>query len=343
MKNILPFFALAYLTMSAGLFAGTLAQDLKSIGVNPVIEKKFSPRLNHLSEAEDKYFLQVKLGRLSLEQFKALMKRYGNYSKVSYHPERFYELVDFLPPVMQGLVNKTFHGSYIPVSSRNQEISFIFKNGVSIVSNCFNTTFEIIRTLQNKKLEFRHRFFIPDRWSSTDVIQDNKFGQYVAPTQVRPFDVLYYIAKPDAGIVTLQHTAIYLSDDLVFEKTDSSENDPYRISFTQDVKAKYNRLLPDMFKSHKLLNRRFVGVNRALFPDLRASLESAPFSSPEMINKIPAPLKRMNLSMGCETGLGGGCDINFYDVQEIQFVINPKNGRGEAYGAPKVLKRLIAL
>lgn len=46
-----------------------------------------------------------------------------------------------------------------------------------------------------------------------------------------------------------------------------------------------------------------------------------------MIQKIPAALKKMDLSVACETGLGGGCGVNFYDVQEIQFSINSKTGR----------------
>lgn len=144
------------------------------------------------------------------------MKRYGNYSKVSFNPNQNYELLDFLPPAMQALANKTFQSSNMMVSSRNQEISFIFKNGVSVASNCFNTTFEIIRSLQNKNQELKHRFFIPDRWNATDLILDAKYGQSVSPSQIKPYDVLYYTAKSHMGMSTLQHTAIYLSDDLVF-------------------------------------------------------------------------------------------------------------------------------
>ena len=326
--------------LSSHLFAGTLADDLRKIGVTPTITKKTSAKIKNNEFAEDRYFLDIKFGKLTADQFKSLMKRYGNYSRVPYQANRVYDLIDFLPASMQGLVNKTFETSYYSVNSRNEEISFLFKNGVSVSSNCFNTTIEVIRSLESKSLELKHRFFIPDRWVVTDNFEDAEYGQYVAPSALKPYDVLFFLAKPMGSLTTIQHTAIYLSDDLVFEKTDSSSSDPYRISYTEDVKGKYRRVLPERFESSKVLNRRFLAAGKALFPDMKVGLKKDLFSEPAMIDKLPVAVKRMNLSVGCETALGGGCDLNFYDVKEVGFVINPQTGRAQASGVLDVVKRL---
>lgn len=78
MKNAIPFFALTSLALSTNIFAGTLAEDLRTMGVNPIVIKKSSERIKNNEHPEDRYFLQVKLGKLSLEQFKGLMKRIIN-------------------------------------------------------------------------------------------------------------------------------------------------------------------------------------------------------------------------------------------------------------------------
>lgn len=136
---------------------------------------------------------------------------------VSFNPNQNYELLDFLPPAMQALANKIFQSS-------NMMVSLLLQ--IALIQHL-----KLFALFKNKNLKLKHRFFIPDRWNATDLILDAKYGQSVSPSQIRPYDVLYYTAKSHMGMNTLQHTPIYLSDDLVFKKTDAMENGPKCFGF----------------------------------------------------------------------------------------------------------------
>lgn len=308
----------------------TLEQELKPMGIVPTISKRSPERMKNLEFSEDRYLLEIKLGKLSADQFNKLKVRFGGLTKVPYQATRAYELADFLPPVVQAVLNHTYEVTYLDVTSRNEEISYILKGGIYTTSNCFNTTIETLRSINGINPN-THRFYFPDRWKVTDFFRENKDMALVKPTQLKTWDVMSFVGGYNGYLMAIQHTALMITDDIVFEKTDASSDDSYRLAYSKDVLKKYARLLQQSFpENHKVEYRRLKSRN---IPDFKVPINADIFSSPEMLSKLPAVLKNKDINVGCEIALGGGCEIALSLVQTGTVAIDPKTGRGMMTGA----------
>jgi hypothetical protein len=360
LKISLFLFALTLSTLAQA--AETFAlKDFAQFGIQAKAVKLVDPRFKSLAEPEDRYYLQVKLGRLSLEQYNSMMALYGNKSRVAYDAEKEYELVDFLHPAMQATVNQVFgYNSYDtsgltdfdPESVPEDDIMVIWplqKNGVASYSNCWNTTTQILR-LQHHSTDpnnMLYQIYWPGRWDINDELKSDEISSAVAAGQERVGDALLVSAAggmdealDSSGMI--QHTAILLSESLVFEKTDSSEDDPYRISFRQDVLTKYQRVFESGLRvSYRRYNQAGQNTFSLAKPFLlKDSLTAKTFA---LIQKLVPAIANIPLVAGCETGLGGGCDVSTSELHEFKVVTNPKTGRGIFYGPRKVLDRFFPL
>lgn len=327
---LLTFFFFASLFISKS-WALTLEQELKPLGILPVIQKRSAQKFSNLEFPEDRYVLDIKLGKLTQTQFNQLKARFGATSQVPYQANRIYELTDFLPPVVQALLNHTYEVTYVDVRTRNEEISFLFKGGVATASNCFNTTIETLRSL-NGINPTTHRFYFPDRWKVTDYFRQNM--ALVKPTQARTWDALTFVGGHSGYLKAIQHTALVITDDIVFEKTDASSDDPYRLSYTKDVLKKYARVLKETFPGNHGVEYRRLASRR--IPDFKQPITVELFSSPDIFSKLPADIKNKDINVGCEVSLGGGCEYTMTHVQTGTIQLD-KNGRGVMTG-PGVLR-----
>ena len=71
--------------------------ELVKMGIPVTVKKYKDPRFDNLEFTEDKYYLDVQLGQLTLDQFNQLINLYGRVNSVEFNSEKSYNLIDFLP------------------------------------------------------------------------------------------------------------------------------------------------------------------------------------------------------------------------------------------------------
>lgn len=334
-------------------------QDFAKFGIRAEAVKLVDPRLEKLEYTEDRYYLEVRLGRLTLDQYENLMAHYGNASRVAYDPRKEYELLDFLHPAIQATANKALEPEgydteslyaldFDQLGEETQSIVWpLEKNGVSFLANCWNTTTQILRLMHPDlaRQEMNYSIYWPGRWSINDELKSSELSRLVGEEEIRAGDALLISATGDLADSEgmIQHTALVLSDSLVFEKTDSSENDPFRISFREDVLKKYRGIFEPEFMVTEY--RRYNELGRKTFVLPRPGLlrdEISPKDLPLLEKAIPDILD-LRLVAGCETGLGGGCDLGYSQMEDFKVITDPKTGRGILEGNRKLLGRFIPL
>jgi hypothetical protein len=328
--------------------------DFAKFGIQAQVTKKSDARLQNLEHKEDQYYLEVKLGRLSQEQYRAMLALYGNSSRVPFDSAKEYDLIDFLHPAMQATVNQVFLPKNYDTSrlidvDLEKDVSedaamFFFnasKNGISSVSNCWNTTMELLRLMHpsTDKNNMKYRLYWPGRWDTSDIFSDAKTSTVIKAGSATLGDVLVVKLKSEGGGEMLQHTTIVLSPSLVFERTDSTENDAYRISFRRDVEAKYKKVFTD--EERLLEYRRFHSVEDFKAPALGVS--ELKEKDRRLFDRLAPGIPLDRLTAGCETGLGGGCSMVYNEVREAAVVTNPKTGRGIFFAPRELLDRFVPL
>jgi hypothetical protein len=328
--------------------------DFAKFGIQAQVTKKSDARLQKLEHKEDHYYLEVKLGRLSQEQYRAMLALYGNSSRVPYDSAKEYDLVDFLHPAMQATVNQVFLPKNYDTSRLidvdlekdvSEDAAMFFraasKNGISSFSNCWNTTMEVLRLMSpnSDKNKMVYRLYWPGRWDTSDIFSDAKTSAVVEASSAALGDALVVKLKSEGGGEMLQHTAIVLSASLVFERTDTTENDAYRIYFRRDVEAKYKKVFTD--EERLLEYRRFHSVEDLKAPALGVSELRG--KDRRLFDRLAPGIPLDRLTGGCETGLGGGCDVVYNEVNQVTVVTNPKTGRGIFYAKKELLDRFIPL
>jgi len=357
---MIRYFSLAPLLLLAfaqvALAQTSTISDFAKFGIQAQVTKKSDARLRKLEYKEDHYYLEVKLGRLSQEQYRAMLALYGNSSRVPYDAAKEYDLVDFLHPAMQATVNQIFlpknydtsrlSGLDLEKDVSEDAAAFFFnahKNGISSFSNCWNTTMELLRLMHPSadKNKMTYRLYWPSRWEATDIFFDEKTSKVIKPAAATTGDTLVVKLKAGGMAVgdSIQHSALLISPSLVFERTDTSENDPYRISFRRDVEEKYKKLFSE--DKWYLEYRRFLSLEAITPPSVGVTELTA--KDRQLLNRLAPGIPLERLTAGCETGLGGGCSVIYNEVREASVITNPKTGRGIFYAPRELLDRFSPL
>lgn len=334
------------LLVSFGILAAPL-DDLRSTGA-VITMKKLSPaRIQPLREAEDRYLLDVGIQIKDQAQFdkvKSLLIP-GNLAKFS--GAKIYSMEDFLPPLAQALVNKVLLvktwdtevlSPYLekPEYADDFQMRALVKNGLGSFSNCWNTTTQVERS-SRPEWDNKVQFFWPGREEATYTIRDKDYTTKIALKDLKPGDVIMFSMNNRLnGENEVQHTAIFVSQDVLFEKTDGSDNDPWRLSLKDDVLKKYKRLLD---KDFVVEYRRFNG--KKMYPTHEIPTENDP-AEVKLFKKFFPDVSPANLHYGCETGLGGGCDGVITVVQTALVKIG-SSGKATLSADPELMKRLINL
>lgn len=316
--------------------------------------KKKSTRLESLDYDLDKYFLEIHFGKLTRSQFINLKEKFGNFSQVPYSARREYQLLDFLHPAMQAVANQTFEDQYYSMQSYFDfdydddtfELYMFERNGISSYTNCWNTTLEITRMMQNgaKLTDQTFQLYWPGRWNVDDVINAETFGTNLQRDDLQYGDMIIVnsIAHLMGGSgYMLRHTAIALTPNLVFEKTDSSGSDPYRISLLEDVLKKYETIFLEE-NELQIKYKRLLDEEKNSLPKVTEYAEFSPMIRGHLNDQFPQNnLDR--LYSGCETRLGGGCDMIYSEVHNTGVRIYSRTGRGILTAPQKVLRRFKGL
>lgn len=321
--------------------------EFSQLQIETVVQKKSSSKFAELYNDLDRYYLAAPLGTLTQQQFDYLIQFYGSRSKVSYEASRNYDLTDFLPPSIQAVINQTFNPieySFEPLydeqydsllendSDSAMDFWALRKNGLGTQTNCWNTTFENLNAILFNSTQYR--LFLPGRWTANDEVDSN--SQIIPFDDITTWDMLVIREKsfvaPDSAM--LMHTAIFLNKNVVFEKTDSSANDPYRLSLVQDVLAKYKEIFGDQ------LVVEYRRVQKPFLNDTSYTMDPIVLN---IIKKLHPQVDTNSIAAGCETGMGGGCDMYLQAVVPTEIITYKKTGRGILKGPKRVLDRFSPL
>lgn len=341
------------------LNAASVVPEITALGIRAQVEKLVDPRFAQLRENEDKYYLNIKLGRLSQGQFAQLQALYGRQNFTTYRADREYNLIDFLPASMQAVANQVFkpvHYSFSFLQEppydnfqgspnfENDEMDYaaLSKNHMSSQTNCWNTTIENLNYLYFNRPNSQKSYglYLPGRWQADEALKSDVSSSPVASGRERIYDGMLF-SMVNAGVADdpgmLQHSAILLGSKIVFEKTDGQENDPYRISLRADVEAKYRRIFENLLKiEFRRYGKAPIEV-RGLRNDFSPAIR-------EMISRgTRKPSTSMQIGGGCETSFGGGCDYYLYEKHTARVVKNPRTERGILQAPQSLLLRFEGL
>ena len=192
--------------------------------------------------------LAFDFGQLSQTDFKKLQTIYGGWShqksRVTYHLQQSYQLIDFLPPLVQALNSHHF----IP-EVNELKLEQTPKNSLAIKEphqsleikpslylNCWGITYEIWRAAKqpnNKPTLFMAQSSLmleQIQLNSIKILSLDKSGQSVIPGLItQPGDLILIWHRSKSGNIYLDHTAIAVADGIYFEKAGTGADVPIRL------------------------------------------------------------------------------------------------------------------
>jgi hypothetical protein len=307
------------------------------------------------------YLLSVELGPLSRKQFDTIKAYFKNQSLVSYNETKNYKLEEFLPPVMQALLNKgiaelDLSSLKYPKNEDGEEDEFFpdkigFKSGFSSLVNCIGTALETVRVIQVQRGQGVYHLYAPGRIDASQLLKDT-----ITPVKRENLqfgDVLYVMEKADPEDYypdQVQHMAIYISKNIFFEKRDSFENDPYRLVFVEDIQTRLNKVLGKESLRYRIGRFSNEAIASTIPKDQRANLFKSlkdHFETPAELAEAMNVFERLSsqiknaiwVSSEDEIGLGGGPERSLSFIEKIGIV--PHSDQVSIQGDPATLKRIL--
>ncbi len=326
----------------------TVFPELAREGIEGTVEKRVDPRLLRLAQENNRYYLDVRFGALDEQRFERLRKFFGGHSQVPFAEGRRYALVDFLHPATQALVNHTYTTSLFgtrelreaggPELEEDPMFLELSQNGISIMTNCYNTTAELLRYLHPVHRGSTLLLYFPDRFEADGWFSDDAFSTKVREADVEPGDALVVTQTDELSETsTIAHTALVVSKEVVFEKTDVSDDDPYRLALRKDVVAAYSG--PGFSVGY----RRFNGAGKQPLPEKALPTNEVSPAYMAAIARAHPALKPDNITVAQDVGFAGSTNPQPNEIQPVNVVVDPTTGRGMLEGERSVLARFVAL
>ena len=298
--------------------------------------------------------LRFELGSLQKSQYEALMLHYGGQNLVSWNPDKKdWQLLDFLPPKIQALSGRWLASTTqiepeIPEAWRNPYDNFSDPY-VTIDMNCWTTSYEVLRDWKtpfaNQSLQIGF-FAGPDALSTfkkpehhasqTDLSRDSMFAEKSKErNQGRSPGDLLVIHTVGSLEISPAHTAIWIDDDIYFEKTNSGGQDPFRLATWNDAVSPY--LEQDM-ESYPV-NMYFLDIlgGASQLPS-QTSFSGVPaFDLTDMFGEQELPDRLQALVFSLDVGMGGSMKVyNANRIVPLPLVQNPESGRAQANGGSQL-------
>lgn len=202
-------------------------------------------------------FLGFQFGQISHADWLQLSQTYGNWHNTQllppYDPQRNYELLDFMPPVIQALDKHRFYSERVSnnrISSERVSSEQVYNEQVSSqqisrkptgegmpevgglgsgdsgvaqwITNCWGTVYEILRLAKGARVES------PVLFATAAEPMLKMLRNASAPvSSVQPGDILL-ISHYHGDREYLDHTVIVIDQGLYFEKAGAGDEVPYR-------------------------------------------------------------------------------------------------------------------
>jgi cell wall-associated NlpC family hydrolase len=169
-------------------------------------------------------FLGFRFGRLRYSDWRYLMRIYGSWHNARllspYDARRSYELLDFMPPMIQALDKHRFYMQQTPIIQNNDAKTLAV---AQLVTNCWGTVYEILRLAKASKAESPVLFA-----TAADPMLSILRRVSTSPaTSMQPGDILL-ISHRHRDREYLDHAAIAIDRGLFFEKAGTGDEVPYR-------------------------------------------------------------------------------------------------------------------
>lgn len=243
------FFAILLLGCQTGLVTSQISKDRKprAVASNEGFKLKQADSLGIRYQVESLRPLVVKFDKLTPEEFQKLRKAYGGLSQVRYESGKTYDLVDFLPPVIQALID--FSAQFRPhtqtpdwlksLTAQNlPALSFAGQavDSISVDQNCWGTSYEVTRLMQNREITSYSVFM-----NSQKQIQSELAGhlQTLSPSTASFGDWLFIFNVFDGGSRFLGHTAIIIDENLFFEKEGPGDGKKWQLVTLEELQERW--------------------------------------------------------------------------------------------------------
>ena len=306
-------------------------------------------------EAIRRYVVRIKFNELSEAEYKLLMDHYGGQGFVPYDPNRQFELIDFLPPKMQAYVDHWLITTQQVDDRVPGDWQSPYTPGEPVATgasmNCWTTAFEMLRewgkpwsSSQGKiayfgpydaeKLFTRNTAAIAlqqalprTQWEISSLAERN-LGR-------EPGDLLQIRTK--YSYFGPAHTALWIDDDLYFEKTNSSSDDPIRLAFYTDVVKPYL----EQDDVDRPMTMDFIRFKPNSLPSQESIAGRDPFERPGL-TPLPSDVKE-NTIFTLDLGMGGNLkEFSANRILTFPIVRDENTGRATLKGAKDMKSFLIS-
>ena len=189
--------------------------------------------------------LSFYFGKISEQDFIFLKKTYSGWSKsqtsVVYNQHKSYQLVDFLPPLIQALNGHRFIPEETKLKSQDRYFAKLLSSPQtnfkkSLYMNCWGLVYEVLRAAKNsqaKPLLFMAQASVmlsQIRNNSDTLLTWQEPLENSIPGELsNPGDIILVMHKSLTGYEYLDHIAIVIDDGIYFEKAGTGEDVPIRI------------------------------------------------------------------------------------------------------------------
>lgn len=184
--------------------------------------------------------LSFHFGKISQSEFNQLKETYSGWSKspsiVPYNPNRSYQLIDFLPTLIQALNSHRFIPESTIAKSQDRYLKqFPSSKKKQLYMNCWGVVYEVLRAAINPQAQ--PAIFMAQGSQILKQLRDNSQQLLVLsepefplpPQSIKPGDVILITHTSSTGQEYLDHTAIAIADGIYFEKAGTGANVPIRI------------------------------------------------------------------------------------------------------------------
>jgi hypothetical protein len=317
-----------------------------------VFRRQIRP-LEEVSYIDSKtYRLRIAFGRVTKEQYDLLMDRYGGQKIVPFEADRQYELIDFLPPKIQVFDGKWFtdiwsNDARIPEALRDPRDVLESPGtpaGVSVSMNCWGMAYEVLRQAHEPftKQTLHIGMFLNDRAATTftknqyfDLVETVSYAD-LKPNAKSPSERNAKRQFLDALVLNFDsligpaHVALWIDEDLYFEKTNSGDLEPMRLNTYEGVVTPF---LPDASSgvTAKVLILRH-GKEKTRLPALSAFADQHPFEA-NAAQMIPQAIKGRYIYDQTANAAGGLGRILIQDVRSFPLAVDNTSKRVISPGA----------
>lgn len=192
--------------------------------------------------------VRMEFGPVSLEQFEILHAEFGGRSRVPYDSSRSYEVIDFLPPAIQALVDVDIEPPpSVDLPGTDEERFELLlplgrEKNVAQTANCHGTALLAMRAFQGE--EEIAPIFIGDGYRMDMLTEGPRFERIadLEPEAIETFDartlspgdVVQFFRKSEyRAPFDLLHSSVYVGGGLFFDDPNTEidrEDSPYRLA-----------------------------------------------------------------------------------------------------------------